>query len=83
MNCAATKTSVLCLRLEDKPGELARVLKVLSSCGINVPVQRYSLISTYICLYVEDLDQAEKLLADQPVELLDQKDFLHMTAGIA
>ena len=82
MNCAATKTSVLCLRLEDKPGELARVLKVLSSCGINVQYS-YSLISTYICLYVKDLDQAEKLLADQPVELLDQEDFLHMTADIA
>ena len=34
-------------------------------------------------LYVKDLDQAEKLLADQPVELLDQEDFLHMTANIA
>ena len=82
LNCAATKTRVLCLRLEDKPGELARVLKVLSSCGINVQYS-YSLISTYICLYVKDLDQAEKLLADQPVELLDQKDFLYMTADIA
>ena len=46
-------------------------------------VQLYSPISTYICLYVKDLDQAEKLLADQPVELLDQDDFLHMTADIA
>lgn len=73
MNCAATKTPVLCLRLDDKPGELARVMGVLSECNINVRYS-YSLISTYICLYVKDLAQAEQLLANQPVELLSQED---------
>lgn len=77
MNCAATKTKVLCMKLEDKPGELARVMRVLSECNINVTYS-YSMISTYICLYVADVEQAEKLLVSQPVELLDQEDLKHM-----
>lgn len=82
MNCAATKTPVLCLRLEDKPGELARVMGVLSACNINVKYS-YSLISTYICLYVKDLVRAEQLLAEQPVELLAQEDLKNMSADVA
>ena len=82
MNCAATKTPVLCLRLEDKPGELARVMGVLSACNINVKYS-YSLISTYICLYVKDLKRAEQLLAEQPVELLAQEDLKNMSADVA
>lgn len=68
---AATKSEVLCLRLEDRPGELARVMGVLAECGINV-LYSYSLISTYIALSVKDLPHAEELLADKPVELVDQ-----------
>ena len=82
MNCAATKAPVLCLRLEDKPGELARVMGVLSACNINVKYS-YSLISTYICLYVKDLKRAEQLLAEQPVELLAQEDLKNMSADVA
>lgn len=68
---AAAKSDVLCLRLEDRPGELARVMGVLAECDINV-MYSYSLISTYIALSVKDLSHAEELLADKPVELVDQ-----------
>ena len=34
--CACTVTPVLCLKLEDTPGELLRVIGVLARCGINV-----------------------------------------------
>lgn len=70
---AAVKSEVLCIRLVDKPGELARVMRVMAGCGINVAYS-YSLISTYIALSVEDLAHAESLLADEPVELIDQSD---------
>lgn len=69
---AAKLSEVLCLKLEDKPGELARIMGVLSDCGINVAYS-YSLISTYIALSVENISQAETLLSKAPVELLTQE----------
>lgn len=69
---AAKLSEVLCLKLEDKPGELARIMGVLSDCGINVAYS-YSLISTYIALSVENISQAESLLSKAPVELLTQE----------
>ena len=73
MGAAATKTDVLCVRLDDEPGELARVMGVMADCGINVTYS-YSLISTYIALSVKDLARAESLLANEPVELIGQGD---------
>ena len=72
---AATQTEILCIKLEDKPGELARVIKVLSDCDINVNYS-YSLISTYICMSVQDIAEAEAELARQPIELISQTDLL-------
>ena len=65
---AATKTEVLCVRLDDRPGELARVMGVMADCGINVSYS-YSLISTYIALSVKDRARAEELLAHEPVDV--------------
>lgn len=77
---ACSVTNVLCARLlEDTPGEFARVIGVFTDCGINV-TYCYSMISTYIVLAVDDIDRAEKLLADQPVELLSQDDVAHLSA---
>ncbi|BAK44537.1 amino acid-binding protein [Eggerthella sp. YY7918] len=73
MGAAATITEVLCLRLDDKPGELARVMGIMADCGINV-IYSYSLISTFIVLSVKDLARAEKLLTNEPVELVSQDD---------
>lgn len=70
---AATTTEVLCLRLEDKPGEMARVVGVLAERGVNLKYC-YSLISTYIVLSVKDVAHAEELLASAPVELVSQAD---------
>lgn len=69
---AAVKPSeVLCVKLHDAPGELARVFEVISECGINVTYS-YSLIKTYIALSVDDIEQAERLLESQPVEFISQ-----------
>lgn len=73
-NGAVAKISqVLCLKLEDKPGELARIMDVLGKVGVNV-IYSYSLISTYIALSVENLEEAERVLANEPVELISQVD---------
>ena len=72
MGTAWKATDVLCVALQDKPGELARVMGVISDVGINV-LYSYSLISTFIALSVKDLERAEALLRTQPVTLVDQR----------
>jgi hypothetical protein len=67
------ENDVVCVRLEDKPGGLARVLKVVSGAGVNIEYI-YSLVSTYVVLNVSDVDRALELLADQPVHLVDQEE---------
>ena len=68
MGSASVKSEVLCLRLVDRPGELARVMGILSDRGLNVSYT-YSLISTFIAVSVKDIDHAERILKDEPVEL--------------
>ncbi len=78
-NAAATKSEVLCLRLADTPGELARVMGIIAAHHINVAYS-YSLISTYIVLSVNDLAAAERMLESEPVELIGQDDLKHLVA---
>ena len=70
---AYTITQVLCLKLADKPGELARIMGVLADCDINISYS-YSMISTYIILNVSDVEAVKALLQDEPVDLVSQKD---------
>lgn len=77
--CACVVSPVLCLKLEDKPGELSRVVGVLADCGINV-VYSYSMISTYIVLCTNEPERARELLADQPVETISQADITRYAA---
>lgn len=71
--CACVISPVLCIKLEDKPGELSRAAEVLARCGINV-VYSYSLISTYIALSTNDVEKASELLKNEPIELASQDD---------
>lgn len=68
MGSATVKSEVLCLRLPDRPGELARVMGTLSDRDLNVSYT-YSLISTFIAVSVKDIAHAEEILKDEPVEL--------------
>lgn len=74
MGAAVKSTDVLCLKLVDVPGELARVFDVIAKQDMNVKYS-YSLISTYIAIGVEDVQKAEQALVNQPVELVSQVDF--------
>ncbi len=71
---AVKQTDVLCLKLNDVPGELARVFDVIAKQDMNVKYS-YSLISTYIAIGVQDVERAERALINQPVELVSQVDF--------
>lgn len=72
MGSAAMLSDVLCVRLEDVPGELARVVGIISAKA-NI-IYSYSLISTFIVFSVADLPSLEAALADQPVEVACQAD---------
>ena len=52
-----------------------RVMGVLVRDATSTSNTAIRFISTYICLYVKDLERAERLLAEQPVELLAQRGF--------
>ncbi len=78
---ACARTQVICLRLVDKPGELARVMRVLSDCGINV-IYSYSLISTYIVLSASDIDSAERTLRAEPVEMVGQEEIAALASHV-
>lgn len=72
-NNAFTVSEVLCLRLEDRPGELARVFDILAASDINVNYS-YSMISTYIVLNIADIQFAKNVLANAGIETISQQD---------
>ncbi|GHT91368.1 acetolactate synthase [Betaproteobacteria bacterium] len=72
---AVTRTNVLCVRLPDKPGELARVMGILAAACINVGYS-YSLISTLIAIHVDDIAATEAVLRHQPIDLVSQDDMI-------
>jgi hypothetical protein len=76
--CAATLAQVLCIRLPDKPGELARVMGIIAEAGINV-LYSYSLISTIIAIHVNDTTSAEAILQNQPIDLVSQDELSRVT----
>lgn len=68
---AYTETDVLCLRLADEPGELARVMGLLADAGHNV-LYSYSMISTYIIIATDSIVQTRELLMDAGLEMVSQ-----------
>lgn len=70
---AFTCTEVLCLKLADVPGELARVMGVLAACDINVKYS-YSMISTYIIIATDEVDAVRGVLESEPVSIISQSE---------
>lgn len=66
-------SDVICIKLDDRPGALARALKAVSDAGVNIEYV-YSLVSTYVVINVADVDAALELLAGQPVQLVSQEE---------
>ncbi|HHT79309.1 MAG TPA: ACT domain-containing protein [Actinobacteria bacterium] len=54
----------ICIRVEDRPGELLNVLDALSEARINIDYV-YVIAGTRIVLSAPELDRAEKLLVEK------------------
>ena len=73
MGSASVVSDVLCLRLPDTPGELARVMGVFTEHNLNI-LYTYSLISTFIAVRVDDIEHAEQVLRDEAVQFASLED---------
>lgn len=66
---AAKAKPILVARLEDRPGNLSRLLDHLSEAQINVTYS-YSLISTFVAICTSDIEQALQPALDAGVDLV-------------
>ena len=59
---------VICVTVADKPGELHKILDILAGKGVNIDYI-YVISGTRIVLSVADIEETEKILKDNNVEL--------------
>jgi hypothetical protein len=76
--CVVSVTRVLAVSLEDKPGSLAKVLRVLSDAGVSVEYV-YAFITqkrgnAYVVLRVEDNERAAAVLTDSGIAAAGEGD---------
>ena len=67
-------SQVVCVRVSDQPGGLARVLDELAVAGVSIDYL-YSISFEYICFALRDVDRAVELLEGK-VEMLSDEEVL-------
>ncbi|MBR6224901.1 MAG: acetolactate synthase, partial [Firmicutes bacterium] len=70
-------TDVIGCKLEDRPGGLARIVKVISAIGVNMEYMYAFLTKTdsaYLVIRVEDNDAVEAALRARGIPLLQEED---------
>ena len=70
-------TDVIGCKLEDRPGGLAKIVKVISEIGVNMEYMYAFLTKTdsaYLVIRVEDNEAVEKALAERGIPLLSEAD---------
>ena len=77
-NCFVSITEVVGVAVEDEPGALAKVVKILADSNINIEYM-YAFITisrkyAYVVLRVADNAAAEKILAANGVKLVSTED---------
>ncbi|EIC23097.1 MULTISPECIES: ACT domain-containing protein [Thiorhodovibrio] len=74
-------TEVVAVDVEDRPGGLAEVLKVLDQAGVNIEYMyafsSYRPDKAILIFRFEDPDQAVKVLLDQGIRALDGDELIH------
>ena len=81
-NCFVSITEVVGVAVEDEPGALAKVVKVLAENNINIEYM-YAFITVskkyaYVVLRVADNEAAEKILAAAGVKLVCEEDIANL-----
>lgn len=71
-------TEVVAVALEDKPGALAKVVKILADNNVNIEYM-YAFITVskqfaYVVLRVADNDETEKILTENGIQLVTEAD---------
>lgn len=59
---------VICIEVEDKPGQLYNILNILADEGVNIDYI-YVIANTRIVLSVADITEAEKILHENGIKL--------------
>ena len=77
-NAFVSVTEVIGVALEDKPGALAKVVKILADQNINIEYM-YAFITVskqfaYVVLRVENNEETEKILSENGIRLVTEKD---------
>jgi hypothetical protein len=65
-------SSVICVKVPDEPGGLARVLDEVAAAGASIDYL-YSISFQNICFAVRDIDRAVELLRDKVTLLSDEE----------
>lgn len=81
-NAFVSITEVVGVALEDKPGALAKVVKILADHNINIEYM-YAFITVskqfaYVVLRVEDNAATEKILSDNGIRLVTEEDMAQL-----
>ena len=77
-NAFVSITEVVGVALEDKPGSLAKVVKILADNNINIEYM-YAFITVskqfaYVVLRVENNEETEKILVENGISLVTEED---------
>ena len=82
-NVIVRANNVIGVRLEDKPGSLAKVLDVLTRGGVNVEYM-YAFVTpgdsngAYLVLRAKNNDKAERILLENGIKMLCEDDIKNM-----
>ena len=81
-DCFVSITEVVGVAVEDQPGALAKVIKLLAQNNINIEYM-YAFITiskqyAYVVLRVADNAAAEKILLDNGVKLVSEEDIANL-----
>ncbi len=77
-NCFVSVTEVVGVAINDEPGGLAKVIKILADNNINIEYM-YAFITVsgqfaYVVLRVADNEAAEKILVENGIKLVSEED---------
>ncbi len=75
-----SKNEVLCVFLENKPGQLAKSLKILADSGIGIEYI-YAIVESLIVMKVDLMQAARKALTESGIRVLNMQDLLSHVQG--